>query len=329
MILLFSYDNLAIMVYTVNMNNLHEFEFITDKTSNFKTFVNVLKYRTPHIHLDYEIGMILFGELTVKVHNAEYHLEPGDILCLNPCELHEYFSPNQATLLLIQVNPAYFHSIYPAMQNTEFAVEYAKADFHSEVYMSLRRRMYDFANIYMQRNHRYELKCAGVLDLLFVDLLDLIPCTEISSDDRTLNRTKADRIRRIANYIENNYADKIKLSDLSQMEGITDTHMSHFFTDNFHMSFQEYMTKLRCEKARSLLLTTDLSLFDISYSCGFSDPKYFNKGFSRQYNVSPRQYRLEFGHEKLDAQQASMLTTQQILSDRTSLVLLNRYMNYN
>lgn len=311
------------------MIKTHEFELVTDKTSNFKCFVNVLKYRTPHIHLDYEIGMVLYGSLTVHFQDSEYLLGAGDILCLNPCQLHEFSSPQQAALLLIQVNPSYFHNIYPAMQNTSFAQHYAKADFHSEVYMSLRRQMYDFANIYMKKDHRYELKCAGTLNLLFVNLLDFIPCEQVTTEDKKFNKTKADRIRRIANYIDNNYAEKIRLSDLAEMENITETHLSHFFTDNFHMTFQEYITKLRCEKARTLLLTTELSLFDISYSCGFSDPKYFNKGFTKQYNASPTQYRSDFGHEKLDEQQASMLTTQQILSDRTSLVLLNRYMNYN
>ena len=312
-------------------NNIskHEFEFITDKTSNFKAFVNVLKYRTPHIHLDYEIGILLYGQLTVRVAEEEHVLDPGDILCLNPCEVHEFLSNREAAILLIQVNPAYFHSIYPAMQNTRFATEYAKADFHSEIYMRLRRRLYDFAATLMKHEHRYELKCAGILDLMFVDLLDYVPCSEISSDDLKIGSTKAARIRRIAGYIENNFSEKIRLSDLAELEGVTTTHISHFFTDNFHMTFQDYLTKLRCEKARSLLLTTDLSLFDISYSCGFSDPKYLNSGFTRQYNIAPKEYRAAFGREKLESQQSSMLTTQQILSDKTSLVLLNRYMNYD
>ena len=305
----------------------HEFEFITDKTSNFKCFVNVLKYRAPHIHLDYEMGMLLFGQLTVRVNDDECDLEPGDIMCFNPCEVHEFMSRDQATLLLIQVNPAYFHNIYPEMKNISFAISYARADYHSEIYMSLRREMYDFAVTLMRREHRYELKCAGMLDLMFVDLLDYIPVTR-SIDDK-INNNKADRIRSIADYLENNYSMKIKLSDISALEGVSDTYLSHFFTENFHMTFQEYMMKLRCEKARSLLLTTDLSLFDISYSCGFSDPKYFNKGFIKQFGLSPKQYRSDFGHKKLDAQQASMLTTQQIMSDKTGLVLIGRYMNYN
>ena len=109
------------------------------------------------------------------------------------------------------------------------------------------------------------------------------------------------------------------------MEHVTETHLSHFFTANFHMSFQEYLMKLRCEKARSLLLTTDLTLIDISISCGFSDPKYLNKAFRKMYNCLPREYRITFDNQKLVVQQSSMLSTQNILSNPTSLLLLDKY----
>ena len=67
---------------------------------------------------------------------------------------------------------------------------------------------------------------------------------------------------------------------------------------------------------------TDLSLLDIWISCGFSDPKYFNKGFRQQYQLSPKEYRQQFRHEKLPQQQKSMLTTQEFLSESASLIVL-------
>lgn len=303
----------------------HEFEIITDKTSYYKAFINVLKYRSPHIHLDYEMGIVLDGQLIIRVNEAEYTLEQGDLLCLNPCEIHELEAVDQVTLLLLQINPSYFRNIYPAMQNIIFTKEYIKANTDNNLYISLKNGMYNFARTYMSKEDKYELKCAGILNFMFYDILNLFPHQSISSEMRTSARNKADRIRRIADYLEKNYQDKVRLEDLANLENITVTHMSHFFTENFHMTFQDYLTKLRCEKARSLLLTTDLSLFDISFSCGFSDPKYLNKGFIKQYNCSPREYRNNFGHEKLEKQQASMLTTQQILSDKTSLVIIGRY----
>ena len=47
---------------------------------------------------------------------------------------------------------------------------------------------------------------------------------------------------------------------------------------------------LRCEKARQLLLLTDLNLLDIALELGFSDIKYLNKAFEKQYGYSPSEY---------------------------------------
>lgn len=308
------------------MSSRHEFEFITDKTANFKAFINVLKYRAPHIHLDYELGLLLYGNLTIIMEDNSYHLKSGDIMCMNPCQIHEFASDNEATLLLIQVNPSYFNNIFPLIHSLNFKIPCSKADPQNPVYNSIKSNMIKFAELFMTKDARYELKCAGILNLMFSDLIDYIPHTESSASARQSAAGKADRIRRIADYIDNNYSEKIRLSDVASLENVTATHMSHFFKDNFLMTFQEYLTKIRCEKARSLLLTTDLSLFDVSISCGFSDPKYLNSGFKRQFNCLPKDYRSQFGHEKLAVQQVSMLTTQQILSDQTSLILLDKYL---
>ena len=84
------------------------------------------------------------------------------------------------------------------------------------------------------------------------------------------------------------------------------------------------MAALRCEKARQLLLLTSLNLLDISLESGFSDIKYLNKAFVRQYGYSPREYRAQFDREELPSKQRSILSTQQFLSPKASLVWLER-----
>jgi len=163
--------------------------------------------------------------------------------------------------------------------------------------------------------------------MLFYELLQLTPHTNISHTESIYAHNKATRMRRIVDFIEEHQEEKIMLSDIAEYEHVTLTYLSHFFKDNFHMTFQEYVSKLRCEKARNLIITTDLSLLDISISCGFSDPKYFKKGFISLYGCSPKEYRHNFGRQKLSGQQTSMLTTQQILSRQTSLVLLQQYLD--
>lgn len=322
------------------MRNNQEFEINTDKSSSYKLFLNVLKYRTPHTHLDYEIGYVMFGNLDLVYDEKIFHLKKGDFMCVNPYQIHEFKADDNVQLLFLQVNPSFFFQIYPQIRNMEFLnpviscplADSTGAGYDAEYiasYNSACKNIFNLAQAYMEQKPDYELKCSGLLNLLFFDIMSLAPHGNTSNTESTFAHNKAMRARRIADYINEHQEEKIALSDISEREHLSISYLSHFFTDNFHMSFQEYLTRLRCEKARSLMLTTDLSLLDISISCGFSDPKYFKAGFVKTYGCSPKEYRKDFGRQKLSGQQTSMLTTQQILSRQTSLVLLQQYIDQN
>lgn len=323
------------------MNNTREFEIITDKNTNYKIFLNVMKYRTPHLHLDYEIAYVMTGVLQLIYDDAKtYTLNPGDIMCINPYQVHEFKSDDNVRLLFLQVNPDYFRPIFPQIQNMEFNLPCIQNPFsplrsndeeisteYKQAYQRANSYIFELAKVYMEQKTDYTLKCAGLLNMLFFELLQLFPHSNVSHEENVYAHNKATRVRRIADYIERHIDEKILLSDIAEHEQLTLTYLSHFFKDNFHMSFQEYLSRLRCEKARSLLLTTDLSLLDISISCGFSDPKYFKAGFIKQYGYAPKEYRKNFSKQKLAGQQTSMLTTQQFLSRQTSLILLQQYLD--
>jgi len=303
---------------------MNEFEIITEKTANFKAFINVLKYRAPHLHAEFELALVLYGELLVTLDKKSYKLSTGDIICLNPFVLHELSSAMNVPILFIQVSPSFFKNTVPMMKNIDFLETPIIGKSDSKAYGLIREKFIEFAMLFFKQEKGFALRCNGVLSLLFAELLDYLPYKMVSSQDYLNNQTKARRIKRIAEYIDRNYQGKICLSDLAKLENVTETHISHFFTENFHITFQQYLMKLRCEKARSLLLTTNLPLIDISVTCGFSDPKYLNSGFIKQYGVLPKEYRKSFGDSKLELQQSSLLSTQQILSNKTSLALLQR-----
>lgn len=132
------------------------------------------------------------------------------------------------------------------------------------------------------------------------------------------------RMRRIIRYMEEHYTEKLLLSDIAREENLDLYYLSHFFRECFGITFQDYVTRLRCEKARQLLLLTEYSLLDISIGSGFSDPKYLNKGFLRQYGCTPKAYRKNFRNARLEEQQQSMLTAQEFLSDEAALVILDK-----
>ena len=207
------------------------------------------------------------------------------------------------------------------MENLEFSLE-PPADPRA-----LRSSLLEIASGYFQKEGEdASLRLAGLIFLFFDRLLSAIPHVRLPEKERQMTATKARRIRTISDYIDVHYSEKLLLTDIADELGLTMSWLSHFFKDAFGMSFQAYLMKIRCEKARQLLLLTDFTLLDISIACGFSDIKYLNKGFARQFGCSPRQYRLHFESEDLALQQRSMLSTQEVLSASTSRIILEGYL---
>lgn len=61
----------------------------------------------------------------------------------------------------------------------------------------------------------------------------------------------------------------------------------------------EYLNGFRIDCAAALLATSDESVNEIAYACGFVDPCYFAKLFKRYRGISPRSYRNEHLHSKI------------------------------
>jgi AraC family carnitine catabolism transcriptional activator len=60
-----------------------------------------------------------------------------------------------------------------------------------------------------------------------------------------------------------------------------------------------YYQKIRLRVARNLLFYSDMSIRDISLSCGFSSPPVFTRAFRAQYGQTPREYRSDFSTDEL------------------------------
>ena len=99
------------------------------------------------------------------------------------------------------------------------------------------------------------------------------------------------RLSRIAEYINNNYSEKITLEMLAKRENVTTTYLSHFIRDNLHMTFQEYISSVRFERALKLLRNTTMCLTDISVVSGFSDVKYLTRMLEKQFGANARECR--------------------------------------
>lgn len=281
------------------MTMINELEIISHQNSTYNIFLNEILYRTPHMHKDFEICLLLEGKLNISIQEKTLKLTENDLWVINPFQLHEYEAAgNPALVLIIQINPVFFSSYFSLINNIAFSSVSisAKDKKYGDLYESLIR----IAQHSFSQSERYELKCARLLNYIFDQLMDFIPFDIVSDSEKRARRSRLKLIRQITSYIDENYYHKLLLSDVAKETNLTVNYLSHFFKDSIGVSFQKYLAKIRCTRACILLRTTDLSLFDISISCGFSDIKYFTKNFQEFYGLSTKDFRENSTMDSLD-----------------------------
>ena len=114
---------------------------------------------------------------------------------------------------------------------------------------------------------------------------------------RILEREEVDESRDnyrelIQNMMESRYSDsQFSLVVLSEKLDLSQGYLSVMFKRVFGIPFQDYLLQKRMEKAKILLLTTELKNYEIAEQIGFEDVNYFGMKFKKYYGVTPKQYK--------------------------------------
>lgn len=98
-------------------------------------------------------------------------------------------------------------------------------------------------------------------------------------------------IRQVINYVNIHYYEKLSLKILSQSYNINTSYLGQVFTKEVGMSFSDYVNKVKNEKAKDLLLNSNLKINDIAKAVGFEDTSYFYRKFKSYFGVNPQAFR--------------------------------------
>lgn len=113
-----------------------------------------------------------------------------------------------------------------------------------------------------------------------------------------LNRSQAAsaQLRQAEAYILEHYADEnLSLGEVSQHVYMSMNYFSALFKQQRGESFVEFLTRVRLDKAKELLLATSLKTYEIASRVGYGDPQYFSVIFKRHVGMTPKQYRASAG----------------------------------
>ena len=83
----------------------------------------------------------------------------------------------------------------------------------------------------------------------------------------------------------------LALGELAKQLGFSTNYLSLLIKKELGMSFQEYVTQQRIQRAKRLLLSTDMKIYEVALAVGIEDMNYFSYRFKSIVGISPKSYR--------------------------------------
>ncbi len=98
-------------------------------------------------------------------------------------------------------------------------------------------------------------------------------------------------INRAIDFVERNFNQPIYLDDIANEVHLSKFHFHRIFKGLTGETANEFLIRLRIEKAALLLVTSDNPVSDIAFACGFNSIEHFSRTFNNSFGVSPTDYR--------------------------------------
>ncbi len=100
-----------------------------------------------------------------------------------------------------------------------------------------------------------------------------------------------DDINFVMRYMREHLSEKINIEEVAKMVHLSHVGLIWKFNHCLNTTPSSFLNHLRLQKAKQLLLESDLKVNEIAYMCGFSNPYYFSRRFKQFFHASPTEFR--------------------------------------
>ena len=237
----------------------------------------------PHLHRELELVYYLSGKGTAYADTMRCKLQPGDVFLSFPNQIHGYESPEAEEYMLFIIKPdlipefmeRFTHGL-PQSPVIRGADKLPRVD-------GLFRMLADYCES-TEVGKRDGNLLRGLLLALFSDLLDNMNISHAAAGE-------SGALRAIVSYCTCNFSEDLSLSHLEEKLHLNKYYISHLFSNQLGLRFNDYVNSLRISEACRYLLNSTYSITEISELVGFNTLRTFNRAFVKQIGVSPSVFR--------------------------------------
>ena len=256
-----------------------------------------------HFHDEMEVVYVMSGRVGLKNGYYNYVLNQGDIFLLNDREIHSFSSVDEDNMvLMLQLDLKFFSKYFSNLKNCFFVTDMKDAD--DDSLDNLRTLLSRIIFEVLSRENDYEQRAIEHASNFISCLVNEFQYFSMDDEGKFVNESKykgnkilAERLKRITEYMYENYGRKLTLNEIADREHLSVFYLSHVIKSATGLSYQDLLSFMRVEESEKLLLGSDKKIGVISLETGFSAVRYYIKYFEKWFGMHPQDYREKFtGH---------------------------------
>ena len=258
-----------------------------------------------HRHEFFELFYVSEGKFQHSLNGKEQTVSKGDVVLMNPTHKHSFkaleggnaetiqifFMPSvlDVDLKILKKNKGFVELVY-----MEPFYEEGFKTFHVSGMNEMKIRSQLFEMLYEDQNKMkgYEIAIKTKLTDFLITLVRIYESEKGKSAGAVKLSKKAEAITNSLAYIDAHFKEPLELEDISlNKAGFTKEYYCTIFKKITGGTFTEYVTHLRVEEAKKLLLNKGLPVTEVCFASGFNDLSHFIRVFNKHTGNSPTIYR--------------------------------------
>ena len=267
----------------------------------------VFHYRDPrpgfvevHHHDFYEVYFLLGGKVSYWVEGRIIHMTPGDLLFINPMELHRPLPDPEEPVcerFVLWINREYLERLSTQQLSLTGCFDTTRPDHSHLVRPSagdravLTARLGELVREFYSKDVGSDISARGAFLQLIVQLNRLAKKGVAHKEDA---QQLSPLVQNALGYIGENLAQPMTLESIAAQFFVSKYYLSHAFSREVGVSVYRYIMLRRLLMARQML-TEGESAGQVCRSCGFTDYTSFYRAFKSEYGTSPREFIAENG----------------------------------
>ena len=249
-----------------------------------------------HWHEHMQFFVFISGQAVVTIGSERLLARGGDIIIINPRELHSADCvEGPLRCEIIRVDFSFLSCRTSDGCQTRFIepLENGGIVFRHLVQndLAVSSCVDSIVGEFDRREPGFELSVKGSLYSLMAMLFRSYCVRQLGSYERNLQERRMKRFSDILDYVDQNLFSSMRIADLASRSGVTQAHFCRIFADATGMTPVEYINRQRVARAERMLRDTGRTVTEIAYACGFGDANYFSRIFRRYRGVSPKRVR--------------------------------------